>query len=62
MLLAADRVLFMVAGKSKAPVLREVLQGEYNFKQYPSQLLRNAMGQVTWLVDKAAASNLNGSP
>jgi len=61
-LLAADRVLFMVAGESKAPALREVLQGEYNFEQYPSQLLRNAMGQVTWLVDKAAASNLNSSP
>lgn len=62
MLLAADRVLFMVAGESKAPALREVMQGEYNFEQYPSQLLRNAMGQVKWLVDKAAASNLNSSP
>ncbi len=62
MLLAADRVLFMVAGESKAPALREVLQGEYNFEQYPSQLLRNALGQVTWLVDKAAVSKLKGSP
>ena len=60
-LLAADRVLFMVAGKGKAPALREVLQGEYNFEQYPSQLLRNAMGQVTWLVDKAATSNLESA-
>jgi 6-phosphogluconolactonase len=60
-LLAADRVLFMIAGESKAPALREVLQGEYNFEQYPSQLLRNALGQVTWLIDEAAASNLNSS-
>ena len=57
-LLAADRVLFMVAGESKAPALREVLQGKYNFEQYPSQLLRNALGQVTWLIDKAAATEL----
>ena len=61
MLLSADRVLFMVAGASKAPALREVLQGEYNFEQYPSQLLRNAMGQVTWLADKAATSDLNAT-
>ena len=54
----ARRVLFMVAGKSKAPALREVLQGEYNLQEYPSQLLRKAGGQVTWLIDKEAASGL----
>jgi 6-phosphogluconolactonase len=55
---AAEHVLFMVAGASKAPALKQVLEGEYDPEEYPSQLLREAKGHVTWLVDKAAAAQL----
>ncbi|HEX8598393.1 MAG TPA: 6-phosphogluconolactonase [Chloroflexia bacterium] len=55
---AAENVLFMVAGESKSPALKQVLEGEYDPKEYPSQLLREASGHVTWLVDKAAAAQL----
>ncbi|HEX8230452.1 MAG TPA: 6-phosphogluconolactonase [Chloroflexia bacterium] len=55
---AAENVLFMVAGESKAPALKQVLEGEYDPEEYPSQLLREASGHVTWLVDKAAAAQL----
>lgn len=55
---AAEHVLFMVAGESKAPALKQVLEGEYNPEEYPSQLLREASGHVTWLVDRAAAAQL----
>lgn len=55
---AAVHVLFMVAGESKAPALKQVLEGEYNPEEYPSQLLREASGHVTWLADKAAAAHL----
>ncbi|MDQ3704888.1 MAG: 6-phosphogluconolactonase [Chloroflexota bacterium] len=55
---AAENVLFMVAGESKAPALKQVLEGEYDPKEYPSQLLREASGHVTWLVDRAAAAQL----
>ncbi|MDQ3928499.1 MAG: 6-phosphogluconolactonase [Chloroflexota bacterium] len=54
----ASHVLFMVAGESKAPALKQVLEGEYNPEEYPSQLLREASGHVTWLVDRAAAAQL----
>lgn len=57
-LTAADHVLFMVAGESKAPALKQVLEGEYDPEEYPSQLLREASGHVTWLLDKAAAAQL----
>jgi len=52
----AEEVVFMVAGEGKAPALHEVLEGDYNIEEYPSQLSRNAKGKVTWLVDRAAAS------
>lgn len=55
---AAIRVIFMVAGEDKASVLRDVLEGHYNPEMYPSQLLRDATGQVIWLVDRASASQL----
>jgi 6-phosphogluconolactonase len=55
---AARHVLFMVAGESKAPALKQVLEGEYDPEEYPSQLLREASGHVTWLVDRAAAAHL----
>ena len=60
-LTSAAEVIFLVTGVSKAHALREVLQGEYNPEEYPSQLLRNARGKVTWLLDKAAASKLQSS-
>ncbi|HVG00952.1 MAG TPA: 6-phosphogluconolactonase [Chloroflexia bacterium] len=55
---AAGHVLFMVAGESKAPALKQVLEGDYDPEEYPSQLLREASGHVTWLVDRAAAAQL----
>jgi 6-phosphogluconolactonase len=59
---AGKEVVFMVAGQSKAPALHEVLEGEYNPDEYPSQLLRQAKGNVTWLVDEPAASQLEKRP
>ena len=55
---AAAEVLFMVVGEDKAPALKEVLRGEYTPEEYPSQILREAEGNVTWLVDATAAGQL----
>lgn len=57
MLNAAGHVLFLVAGPTKAGVLREVLQGPYDPRRLPSQAVRSA-GRLTWFVDRAAASQL----
>jgi 6-phosphogluconolactonase len=57
---AAREVILMIGGASKAPALKEVLEGDYNPDEYPAQILRNSLGHVTWLVDKDAASKLEG--
>ncbi|HUZ78683.1 MAG TPA: 6-phosphogluconolactonase [Chloroflexota bacterium] len=54
----AHQVLFLVAGADKAAALKQVLQGPENTEEYPSQLLRQATGGVTWLIDAAAAAQL----
>ncbi len=45
-------------GDNKAPALHEVLEGEPNLELYPAQMLKPETGDITWLVDKAAASQL----
>jgi 6-phosphogluconolactonase len=51
---AARRVVFLVAGKDKAQVLRQVLKGEPG--QFPAQLVRPTDGELVFLVDRAAAN------
>jgi 6-phosphogluconolactonase len=50
---AAAFVLFLIAGASKAAILREVIRGKVD--RYPAQLIRPANGKVVWMVDEAAA-------
>jgi 6-phosphogluconolactonase len=58
----ARHLVFLVIGSSKAEALREVLEGDYDSEHCPAQLVRNAEGEVTWLVDLAAASLLTHTP
>lgn len=55
---AARHVLFLVAGAEKADVVHAILEGEYQPDQYPAQIVRPANGEVTWMLDTAAASKL----
>ena len=55
---AARQLSFLVAGESKAARLQEVLEGEPQPEPLPAQLIQPLNGQVTWLVDKAAAAKL----
>jgi 6-phosphogluconolactonase len=57
---AAREVILMIGGAGKSTALKQVLEGEDNPDEFPAQLLRNALGHVTWLVDKDAASDLEG--
>ncbi|MBI4469195.1 MAG: 6-phosphogluconolactonase [Acidobacteria bacterium] len=54
----ATTVLFVVSGESKAHILKEVLESDYRPDQLPAQLIRAQLGQVHWVVDRAAASKL----
>jgi 6-phosphogluconolactonase len=58
----ARQVLFLVAGAAKADMLRRVLEGPYVPDQLPAQVVRPTDGELTWLVDAAAASRLSPPP
>ena len=55
---AATHILFLVTGQDKADALQAVLEGEYNPDEYPAQIIRPTQGEVTWMLDPAAASKL----
>ncbi len=51
-------VAFLIEGAAKAQILHEVLQGPYDPESKPSQLIRPNSGNLTLLLDAAAASKL----
>ena len=51
---AARAVTFLVAGEDKAEALREILEGDADPRVYPAKLVRPD-GDLTWMVDRAAA-------
>ncbi|MBI4380088.1 MAG: 6-phosphogluconolactonase [candidate division NC10 bacterium] len=55
----AATVLFLVAGAEKASALQAVLEGPSDPERLPAQLIRPTSGRLMWLVDKAAASQLD---
>jgi len=56
-----DFVMFLVSGKEKAEVLKEVIEGKGHTNFLPAQLIRPEHGRLLWLVDKSAARHLNYS-
>lgn len=54
----ARRVAFLTFGSNKANALHEVLEGERNVDEFPSQIIQPDSGELHWFVDKAAASLL----
>ncbi|SRR5579875_147605 len=54
----ADRIMFMVSGEKKAEAVKQVLQGPSDPERYPAQLVKPRNGQIVWLIDRAAASQL----
>ncbi|MFO7933144.1 MAG: 6-phosphogluconolactonase [Bacteroidales bacterium] len=55
---AAKRVTFLVTGKNKAEVVREVLRKEGRFREYPAAMVAPAGGKLEWYLDVDAASEL----
>ncbi|WP_164122120.1 MULTISPECIES: 6-phosphogluconolactonase [Sphingobacterium] len=54
----AKNIAVLTFGKKKTDALYEVLEGERNPQEYPSQLLAPINGTLVFLTDKAAASRL----
>jgi 6-phosphogluconolactonase len=53
----ARQVLFLVTGSTKAEIVRAVLQGPS--RRFPAQRVQPETGHLTWLLDAAAASQLD---
>ncbi len=58
LLQAAHHTLFLVTGAEKADAIHAVLEGSDQPDEYPAQLARKAKGEVTWMLDTAAAAKL----
>ena len=59
---AARAGVFLVSGAGKAEALRAVLEEPVDVGRFPAQGIRPAAGSPAWLVDRAAASLLAGTP
>lgn len=55
----AKNVAFLVAGAKKAATLKRVLQGPRDVEALPAQLIAPVGGHLAWLVDEAAAADLD---
>jgi len=55
-LLNASNVLFLAAGKRKAPIVREILGARVPAPELPASLIRPVNGTMHWMLDAEAAS------
>ncbi len=58
---AAFQVAFLAGGAGKAEMLHQVLDGPIDVDTFPSQVVRPTHGTLTWIVDEAAAAQLERS-
>ena len=56
---AAKNIAVLVAGKEKADMLSDVLEGDYQPYAKPIQLIKPVDGKMTWFVDQASARLLD---
>lgn len=54
----AAHILFLVTGRDKSARLREVLEGPFDPRRLPAQLIQANEGIVEWLLDQEAANKL----
>jgi 6-phosphogluconolactonase len=59
---AASEILFLVSGGAKSSVLKQVLEGPRHPQELPAQLIAPTRGRIQWLVDRAAAADLEAMP
>ena len=54
----AANIIFQVGGADKSDALREVLEGEKQPENFPSQIINPSSGKIYWFLDEAAAQSL----
>jgi len=55
---AAKHVLFLVTGAEKQDAVKAVLEDDYQPDEYPAQIVQPSKGEVSWMLDTAAAAKL----
>lgn len=53
------RITFLIGGKNKADVLKEVLTGDFNPEKLPSQLIIRSGAEIRFFLDEGAAGALD---
>ena len=56
---AAQHVLFVVGGSDKKLAAKAVLEGPFEPSRYPAQVVNPVQGELVWLLDREAASELH---
>lgn len=51
----ATTIVFIATGKNKATVVDEIINQKENYKDYPASFITPQNGELYWLLDKAAA-------
>jgi 6-phosphogluconolactonase len=57
---AARRVSFLITGKTKSPVVNEIVMKEGRYEEYPATLVAPVTGYVEWFLDRDATAWLSG--
>jgi 6-phosphogluconolactonase len=52
-------VVFIATGINKAKVVDEIINRKRNFKDYPASFINPQNGELYWILDKAAASQID---
>lgn len=55
----ADRIYFLVSGKSKAEVVADILEKKNDIAKFPASYIETETGNTEWYLDKEAAGKLN---
>lgn len=54
----ASTIVFIVTGNNKAKVVDEIINQKDNYKNYPASFIQPHNGELYWLLDKSAASQI----
>ena len=57
----AAAVVFLVTGESKAEKVKEIIDKEGNYKNYPAALVAPRSGNLFWFLDNAAAAGITSN-
>ena len=57
----SSNIAFMIEGKKKSAVLKEVIEGKYSPGKLPAQIIKPVKGELHWFLDEDAAQDLTAT-